>query len=941
MSDWEDIAYGPSVSADTGGDWEDVSYGDPISTQKGIGEQIFNFIAGDDVKPPSSIGEAFSNLGSNLTSSDWWLTRPSGERLSAGQAVAGPFLAANNAINPFGDETVAGGNSIIDFLTGNPTTYDQRLAQARGIERSFDEAAPVLSGTLDVAGALKLPTKIGTAPTAMGRIGQAAKESGLYGLLFGAGGGSEDVNLTDRVQSGLTGGGLSYLLGGGLGTTAEGIRKVLGEGDFVPGISKTLTQTPEQEAAQILREAAESDIVNLTPDLDNPLFKYRTLAEATQNPNLAQLEQSLGKSSPKMNDLLNANLQNRQQQQKLVLSNLSEQPIKSAEAGGETLRELIEPKAVAAKETIKNIFDSIDPNGQVPMVSLRSSFNKLASNSYKAGGMPSQIAGLLEEVNKKVQIGDISGKPKIQTYDYMKALRERAQDAWVQLKNFDDAKGAAVANDLVKEIDRSIDKAGNMGLMKPADIERFKAGKKAAEQYFDTYGAKGAGNIISKMKEGQYLSKASNVVQNTFDGSAEGTRKILRAIGDSPEELDKARGSVRDLLFRMAEDNDGIISPGKFRTNLRKYREGIKATVGNKALFEADHLDTLDALSYELSLLDPQSSKSVKQMAYTASRGQPTTAQALMSKDVAKRFLGGTVGKLDEWFTTSRKEKVDAILADALISPQNARTLIDTSPKSISNYLEKLQKKSSLLAKPAPMIGRATGSLSTPQKRSDSQEEVTMSTSFNTKLDQALTQAEKEIAMKAPEIISVKRTSSKPLAETFIEKEEGGQQLKAYPPPAKGSGVTVARGVDLGQHSEKDLENMGVSPKVITKVRKYLGAKDATARKLLKEKPLTLTKAEADELDEAVKNDIFGTVESKLKDKGVTLSKLPEEAQAVVKSLAWNFGKGLDQSIPTIWKAIVNKDWAKVQDLLVTTKWKQPELLARRKREAELLSRIA
>lgn len=264
------------------------------------------------------------------------------------------------------------------------------------------------------------------------------------------------------------------------------------------------------------------------------------------------------------------------------------------------------------------------------------------------------------------------------------------------------------------------------------------------------------------------------------------------------------------------------------------------------------------------------------------------------------------------------------------------KKLATNSGKPLSSFESRIPALSALSQK---------ASQKTPQgyedpKKTEIPRKQSESPSFNSTLDKALTQAEKQMELKAPQVIEVKRTSSKVLPESFVEKEEGGQQLKAYPPPAKGSGVTVASGVDLGQWSKKDLEDAGVSPKTILKVSKYLGAKDATARKLLKEKPLTLKQEEADELDNAIKEDIYGTVEKKLSDKGVTLAKLPEEAQAVVKSLAWNFGKNIDDALPTIWKAITQKDWAKVQDLLVNTKWKQPELVERRKREAELLSAL-
>lgn len=276
-----------------------------------------------------------------------------------------------------------------------------------------------------------------------------------------------------------------------------------------------------------------------------------------------------------------------------------------------------------------------------------------------------------------------------------------------------------------------------------------------------------------------------------------------------------------------------------------------------------------------------------------------------------------------------------------LSSPQGKKTLSNLLGKAeVLSKTPSLSQKVPILAGIESGIQNAKKAPNTESTTEAKLKSLRSTTSFNSTLDKALTQAEKQMELKAPQVIEVKRTSSKVLPESFVEKEEGGQQLKAYPPPAKGSGVTVASGVDLGQWSKKDLEDAGVSPKTILKVSKYLGAKDATARKLLKEKPLTLKQEEADELDNAIKEDIYGTVEKKLSDKGVTLAKLPEEAQAVVKSLAWNFGKNIDDALPTIWKAITQKDWAKVQDLLVNTKWKQPELVERRKREAELLSAL-
>lgn len=177
-------------------------------------------------------------------------------------------------------------------------------------------------------------------------------------------------------------------------------------------------------------------------------------------------------------------------------------------------------------------------------------------------------------------------------------------------------------------------------------------------------------------------------------------------------------------------------------------------------------------------------------------------------------------------------------------------------------------------------------------------------------------------------------------AEDFLAKEEGGQRLTAYYPNVKGSGVTVGTGVDLGARSKADLDALGISEALSKKIEPYLGKKDSDAVKAIKQSPLKLTRDEAAELDTAVKADIFGTVEDKLTASGVDFKTLPEEAQTVIKSISYNFGKNFDEKLPSLWNAITSEDWPKLQELLVNTKWKQPELVARRKREADLLGAL-
>jgi hypothetical protein len=181
-------------------------------------------------------------------------------------------------------------------------------------------------------------------------------------------------------------------------------------------------------------------------------------------------------------------------------------------------------------------------------------------------------------------------------------------------------------------------------------------------------------------------------------------------------------------------------------------------------------------------------------------------------------------------------------------------------------------------------------------------------------------------------------TETAPMIDPKVSEFEGGQRLKAYPPPAAGSGVTVATGIDLGQRTKTELESLGVEKELIEKVSPYLGLRDADARKALKEKPLELSKSEADKLDDVISKDITKTVSEKYSAAtGAALNALPQEARTVIESLAYNFGPNLDTKLPTIWKFITEGDWESLHAALLTTKWKQPKLAGRRAQEAALL----
>lgn len=122
-----------------------------------------------------------------LTSADWWMTRPSGERISAEQAVVGPLMGALNALTfSGGDELVAAGNAGWEALQGGSfsDTYNKTLNEARGIENNTPIAAKVLTG-LPAALKIPVPNIWSTAP-GLTSAGENIAKAALLGEGFGA-----------------------------------------------------------------------------------------------------------------------------------------------------------------------------------------------------------------------------------------------------------------------------------------------------------------------------------------------------------------------------------------------------------------------------------------------------------------------------------------------------------------------------------------------------------------------------------------------------------------------------------------------------------------------------------------------------------------------------------------------------------------------------------
>jgi hypothetical protein len=177
----------------------------------------------------------------------------------------------------------------------------------------------------------------------------------------------------------------------------------------------------------------------------------------------------------------------------------------------------------------------------------------------------------------------------------------------------------------------------------------------------------------------------------------------------------------------------------------------------------------------------------------------------------------------------------------------------------------------------------------------------------------------------------------------FLERAEG-RRLRGYVPRARDgsplgrSGVTIATGADIGQWSVEEIERLILPRELKIKLRPYTGVRGDRAVKLLQERPLLISDREASLIDSAIHTKIVNDLARRFRlASGAEFDDLPRPVQTVLASLAINFGPGQLATMARTWSLISSQDWRGLADWLDIFPSRQPELSARRRREARLL----
>lgn len=176
----------------------------------------------------------------------------------------------------------------------------------------------------------------------------------------------------------------------------------------------------------------------------------------------------------------------------------------------------------------------------------------------------------------------------------------------------------------------------------------------------------------------------------------------------------------------------------------------------------------------------------------------------------------------------------------------------------------------------------------------------------------------------------------------FIAALEGAGITQGYVPlpDTSQSGVTIASGFDLGQHSAGELNNLNLSAALTKKLKPYLGLTKHKAVEFLKKHPLTITKQQAQEIDKAVKNQEVIKLKSRYLSSTFNKNKiqfddLPSQAQTVIASISFQYGDLASRRV-FFWKAVSIQDWKEAVKVLRGYATYRP----RRHKEADLLEQL-
>lgn len=181
-----------------------------------------------------------------------------------------------------------------------------------------------------------------------------------------------------------------------------------------------------------------------------------------------------------------------------------------------------------------------------------------------------------------------------------------------------------------------------------------------------------------------------------------------------------------------------------------------------------------------------------------------------------------------------------------------------------------------------------------------------------------------------------------PLFDTdYLSDKEGGVQTTAYVPmdhgvPAGNSGVTVGAGVDLGSKTTASLLADGVPQSLVSVLGEYTGLRGQQALNKLRQKPLSLSEDQANQLTDIYFDVMSSAMETRFNNAAGAgkFRSIPYNTRTAIIDLTFQYSDNLANRTPKTWEKMISGDWNGVVQELNNFGDDYP---TRRKAEAKLI----
>lgn len=659
-------------------------------------------------------------------------TRPA----SFARDVVAPTLSFNNAINPFGDEMVAGGASIWDDVTtgiGNlfrdkavtPSTYEDKLNLVRSLEGGFRQDAPLAATLMDVYGATKLPIgnpfkQTKTIGDALGNVAKATGVSGGISALFGFGSGegltqapvSADPDLAEwqaahtpksRIEGGLEGLGFGSLLGAGGATLVEGGKGLGKVGSWLKdALMPDIATKADEVATEVLSQYTDpKTVISSLMKPNAPLLSPSNMrtAEIANDPGLALLTKTLEKNIPEAG-FRGESIDSKRAMDQMKLFLDAQGPVRTPEKVGQLIREgLEEGSDKLGKDISKQYALAEKGNGTVPIFEAKMSVSD---------AMESELAkGRSIDPASRAIIDKVREAPNNLSMSELQFQRQNVGSMIGDLRNMSNASpeqktGLKVLNKLFGALDdaekvaaepgtKTVTKSGIIKGLNPSQAKAVEKGRELRSLKGELYEEKAGGDILDKNRFGRYSAQDSDVLGKAISGPEE-ARQIMTGIkANARSKAAYQSGLMEKLKLRSTNPTTGEFEIGKFATNWRNTKETAKEV-----------LSPVQMQAVQTVRKDLLSRQNLERIVGHASKRQSISAQDLGAAAFLKDSIGqaarsktGIFGKIFSTIGDSQSGKItakaDEILVELAFDQKFARDFLGkATPKAVSRISNEL-----------------------------------------------------------------------------------------------------------------------------------------------------------------------------------------------------------------------------------------------------------